>query len=154
MTQSLLEIQNLDFKKTRNNVYHTFRKYNKLLRIMPVRSMPSVTQSFSFIPPATTIGLNGIESAASKNLEREKLLLERKELMEQMHAAVDNLKPDEKYIIVHKYLQEEPSSDYSIYTDLGLGKTKYYTVKNDAVIRLAFYLGIEEYSKETTEAVK
>lgn len=154
MTNLLLDMQHLDFKQTRTNVYNLFRRYNRLLRITPVRSMPSVTQSFSFVPPATTIMLNSIESAADKNVQREQLMKERKELMDKMHAAIDNLKPDEKYIIVNKYLQDELGSDYNIYTDLGIGKTKYYTVKNDAVIRLAFFLGIEEYSKETTEAVK
>ncbi|KAA1039130.1 hypothetical protein ERX35_007910 [Macrococcus equipercicus] len=152
MTNLLLDMQHLDFKQTRTNVYNLFRRYNKLLRIAPVRSMPSVTQSFSFVPPATTMTLNGIEAAAEKNILRQKLLDERKDLLERMHAAIDNLKPEERYIIVHKYLQDDLGSDYEIYTDLGVGKTKYYTIKNDAIIRLGFFLGVEEYHDETTEA--
>ncbi|UTH13306.1 ArpU family phage packaging/lysis transcriptional regulator [Macrococcus equipercicus] len=153
MTNLVLDMQHLDFKQTRTNVYNLFRRYNKLLRIAPVRSMPSVTQSFSFIPPATTMTLNGIEAAAEKNILRQKLLDERKDLLNRMHAAIDNLKPEERYIIVHKYLQDDLGSDYEIYTDLGVGKTKYYTIKNDAIIRLGFFLGVEVYHDETTEAV-
>ncbi|PKE67403.1 ArpU family transcriptional regulator [Macrococcoides caseolyticum] len=145
----LLEIKNLDFIKTRKNVYKLFNKYNRLLCLMPVRSYPSVTQSFSLEPPTTVKDLNKIELSVSKNIEREQMMLERQQLMDNLHNAIDNLKPDEKYIIVNKYLQEERGIDIDIYTELGIGKTKYYEVKNDAIIRLAFYLGMEEYSEVT-----
>ncbi|MDJ1090708.1 ArpU family phage packaging/lysis transcriptional regulator [Macrococcoides caseolyticum] len=145
----LLEIKNLDFIKTRKNVYKLFNKYNRLLCLMPVRSYPSVTQSFSLEPPTTVKDLNKIELSVSKNIEREQMMLERQQLMDNLHNAIDNLKPDEKYIIVNKYLQEERGIDIDIYTELGIGKTKYYEIKNDAIIRLAFYLGMEEYSEVT-----
>lgn len=145
----LLEIKNLDFIKTRKNVYKLFNKYNRLLCLMPVRSYPSVTQSFSLEPPTTLMDLNKIESSVAKNIEREQMMIERQQLMDKMHNAIDNLKPDEKYIIVNKYLQEERGIDIDIYTELGIGKTKYYEIKNDAIIRLAFYLGLEEYSEVT-----
>ncbi|PKF46482.1 ArpU family transcriptional regulator [Macrococcoides caseolyticum] len=145
----LLEIKNLDFIKTRKNVYKLFNKYNRLLCLMPVRSYPSVTQSFSLEPPTTVKDLNKIELSVSKNIEREQMMLERQQLMDNLHDAIDNLKPDEKYIIVNKYLQEERGIDIDIYTELGIGKTKYYEIKNDAIIRLAFYLGMEEYSEVT-----
>ncbi|UBH10610.1 ArpU family phage packaging/lysis transcriptional regulator [Macrococcus armenti] len=143
----LLEIKNLDFIKTRKNVYKLFNKYNRLLSLMPIRSYPSVTQSFSLEPPTTVMDLNKIESSVSKNIEREQMMIERQQLMDKLHNAIDNLKPDEKYIIVNKYLQEERGIDIDIYTELGIGKTKYYEIKNDAIIRLAFYLGLEEYSE-------
>ena len=103
----LLEIKNLDFIKTRKNVYKLFNKYNRLLCLMPIRSYPSVTQSFSLEPPTTVKDLNKIELSVSKNIEREQMMLERQQLMVNLHKAIDNLKPDEKYIIVNKYLQEE-----------------------------------------------
>lgn len=143
----LLEIKNLDFIQTRKNVYNLFNKYNRLLSLMPIRSYPSVTQSFSLEPPTTVMDLNKIESSVTKNIEREQMMLERQQIMDKLHNAIDNLKPDEKYIIVNKYLQEERGIDIDIYTELGIGKTKYYEVKNDAIIRLAFYLGLEEYSE-------
>ncbi|TDM35206.1 ArpU family phage packaging/lysis transcriptional regulator [Macrococcoides canis] len=143
----LLEIKNLDFIQTRKNVYNLFNKYNRLLSLMPIRSYPSVTQSFSLEPPTTVMDLNKIESSVAKNIEREQMMIERQQLMDKLHNAIDNLKPDEKYIIVNKYLQEERGIDVDIYTELGVGKTKYYEIKNDAIIRLAFYLGLEEYSE-------
>lgn len=145
----LLEIKNLDFIQTRKNVYDIFNKYNRLLSLMPIRSYPSVTQSFSLEPPTTVMDLNKIELSVSKNIEREQMMIERQQVMDKLHNAIDNLKPDEKYIIVNKYLQEERGIDIDIYTELGIGKTKYYEIKNDAIIRLAFYLGLEEYSEMT-----
>ncbi|UTH10918.1 ArpU family phage packaging/lysis transcriptional regulator [Macrococcoides canis] len=142
----LLEIKNLDFIQTRKNVYNLFDKYNILLSLMPIRSYPSVTQSFSLEPPTTVMDLNKIESSVAKNIEREQMMIERQQLMDKLHNAIDNLKPEEKYIIVNKYLQEERGIDIDIYTELGIGKTKYYEIKNDAIIRLAFYLGMEEYN--------
>ncbi|MGK0575521.1 ArpU family phage packaging/lysis transcriptional regulator [Macrococcus capreoli] len=151
MTSLLTEMKNLDFIKTRRNVYRIFKRYNKLLNLLPLRSMPSVTQSFSFIPPSTVSGLNKIEVSADKNIKREQMMQERETLLNRVHEAVDNLKPDEKYIIVNKYLQDERGIDFEIYTDLGIGKTKYYEIKNDAIIRLAFYLGIDEYMEDDAE---
>lgn len=71
----------------------------------------------------------------------------RDHVMQQMHEAVDCLKPHERYIIVYKYLQEEKVADVEIYTELGMSRTKYYELKNDAIVRLAFFLGIESYEK-------
>lgn len=44
----------------------------------------------------------------------------RDHVMQQMHEAVDCLKPHERYIIVYKYLQEEKVADVEIYTELGM----------------------------------
>ncbi|ULG71913.1 ArpU family phage packaging/lysis transcriptional regulator [Macrococcus brunensis] len=136
----------IDKKATRNNALDALRKYNRFLKMMPIRSMPKVTQTYSFILPTTANGLNALESAVSKNIEREKLLKERERYIKLIHEAVNHLSDDGKYIVVNKYLSGEDSGDFNIYTDLGIGKTKYYSIKNDALIQLAMLLGIEEYT--------
>jgi ArpU family phage transcriptional regulator len=72
----------------------------------------------------------------------------RDHVLNQMHEAVECLKPHERHIIVYKYLREEIVPDVELYTDLGISRTKYYELKNDAIVRLAFFLGIESYEKE------
>ncbi|WP_179287275.1 ArpU family phage packaging/lysis transcriptional regulator [Salinicoccus roseus] len=144
---SLLKIEELDFVATRNAAYKFINEYHQLLHLSPLREEPSVTQSFSFIPPSTKKSLNSIEQAASKNIKRQELMDKRDHVMQQMHEAVDCLKPHERYIIVYKYLQEEKVADVEIYTELGMSRTKYYELKNDAIVRLAFFLGIESYEK-------
>lgn len=138
----------IDFKATRKNVSQAFKKYKKLLRLQPVRVMPNITQAFDFIPPSTDRLMNGIETAVHKNIEREKLLKEREVYLELIHDAIKHLSDDEKYIIVKSFVSEDCESDYSIYSDLGLGRTKYYRLKNEAILHIAFSLGIEAYYSE------
>lgn len=145
---SLLKIEELDFVATRNAAYKFINEYHQLLHLSPLREEPSVTQSFSFIPPTTNRSLNNIEQAASKNIKRQELMDRRDHVLNQMHEAVECLKPHERHIIVYKYLREEKVPDVELYTDLGISRTKYYELKNDAIVRLAFFLGIESYEKE------
>lgn len=143
-----LDIKDLDFFATRDAVHGLIGRYKNLLTIVPVRDMPAVNQSFSFIPPCTNRSLNAVEQSAERNIKRERLFEERDALMQRLHAAIDELKPNEKYIIVYSYLQEEKMPDVDIYTDLGISRTKYYEMKQDAIVRLAFYLGIEVYDEK------
>ncbi|MFP3361168.1 hypothetical protein R0K17_28060, partial [Planococcus sp. SIMBA_143] len=71
---SLMKIEDLDVTATRNAVHDFIDEYHQLLHLSPLREEPSVTQSFSFIPPTTTRSLNNVEQAASRNIKREKLL--------------------------------------------------------------------------------
>ncbi|KIH70037.1 ArpU family phage packaging/lysis transcriptional regulator [Salinicoccus roseus] len=149
---SLMKIEDLDVTATRNAVHDFIEEYHQLLHLSPLREEPSITQSFSFIPPTTNRSLNNVEQAASRNIKREKLLEKREEVMNLMHEAVECLKPNERYIIVYKYLQEEKMMDVELYTELGISRTKYYGLKNDAIVRLAFFLGLEVYRKGREEA--
>ncbi|WP_342387195.1 ArpU family phage packaging/lysis transcriptional regulator [Salinicoccus bachuensis] len=144
---SLIKIENLDTVATRNAVHKFINEYHQLLHLSPLREEPSVTQSFSFIPPTTNRSLNNVEQAASRNIKRQELMERREETMAKMHEAVECLKPNERYIIVYKYLQEEKMMDVELYTELGISRTKYYELKNDAIVRLAFFLGLEVYGK-------
>ncbi|MEY8559578.1 ArpU family phage packaging/lysis transcriptional regulator [Jeotgalicoccus halotolerans] len=140
-----LDIPEIDFDKTRSNVIKYIDEYNYLAAIVPMRSEPQITQAFSFIPPATNRTLNTVEQSASKNIKRQQLFEKRKRLMDAMHEAVDTLPPDEKYIIVKNYLNNEKTID--IYNDLYISKTKFHEIKNRAIVHLAFALGIEVYEE-------
>ncbi|GAB3061095.1 ArpU family phage packaging/lysis transcriptional regulator [Salinicoccus sesuvii] len=146
---SFLKIDGLNFEATKEAVHNRIREYHQLLHLSPVREEPSVTQTFSFIPPTTNRNLNNIEHAASRNIKRQELMSKRDHILEQMHEAVECMKPHERYIIVNKFLKEERAADVDVYTDLNLNRTKYYELKNEAIVRLAFYLGIEIYKSDT-----
>lgn len=141
-----LNITELDFKKTRHRVNEYIAEYNYLLALQPLRDEPQITQAFSFIPPSTNKSLNNLEQSASRNIKREQLMQKREQVMDALHVAVDKLPPDEKYIIVKNFLNNEATMD--IYMDLGISKTKFHEVKQDAIVRLAFYLGIEVYKED------
>ncbi|WJP98447.1 ArpU family phage packaging/lysis transcriptional regulator [Macrococcus bovicus] len=142
VNESTVEI---DISATRKEVIKLLKKYKRMLHLTAVRCMPSITSNFDYLPADSSKTLNSLESAAHRNIQKEKLLEERDKLTEMINEAVNHLPPDERYIVVKKYLSEENEIDYNIYTDLGVGKTKYHEIKNQAMTMLAFYLGIEVY---------
>lgn len=138
-----LNIKDLDFKRTRSKVLKYIHEYNYLLALQPVRDEPQITQAFSFIPPATNKALNSVEQSASRNIKRQQLMDKRERVLETMHSAIDKLPWDEKYIVVENMLNKNTAVE--VYIDLNMSKTKFHEVKQDAIVRLAFYLGIEVY---------
>lgn len=138
-----LSTKYIDFDKTKSALLKYIDEYNFLLALKPTRNEPSVTQGFSFIPPATDRTLNTIESAADKNLKRQALMKKRERILEEFAQVVDMLPATYRYIIVKIYLNG--CSDTEVYLDLNISKTNYYKVKKEAIVQLAIYLGIEVY---------
>lgn len=137
--------EHIDIKSTNKVIGELLKRYKYLMKILPERTMPKITQSFNSIPSSTVRGLNSVERSAHENIKREKLMAERKELQKLLHEIVEQLSDDEKYIITNKYLINDDTSDYDIYLDLSIGKTKYYQIKKDAFIKMAILLGLEVY---------
>lgn len=138
-----LDIPEVNFTKTKCNVVKFINEYNYLCEIVPIREEAQITQAFSFIPPATNRQLNNVEQVADRNLKRQQLFKRRQLIMDKMHKAVENLPPDEKFIIVKNYLNNQKNID--VYNDLYISKTKFHEIKNKAILHLAFYLGLEVY---------
>ena len=138
-----LSTKYIDFDRTKSVVLKYIDEYNFLLALKPTRNEPSVTQGFSFIPPATDRTLNTIESAADKNLKRQALMKKRECVMEEFTKVIETLPATYRYIIVKIYLNGV--SDTEVYLDLNISKTNYYKVKKEAIVQLAIYLGIEVY---------
>lgn len=138
-----LSTKYIDFDRTKSVVLKYIDEYNFLLALKPTRNEPSVTQGFSFIPPATDRTLNTIESAADKNLKRQALMKKRERVMEEFTKVIGTLPATYRYIIVKIYLNG--CSDTEVYLDLNISKTNYYKVKKEAIVQLAIYLGIEVY---------
>lgn len=130
-------------KKTKREVEKAISEYRDFLITLPIFLMPKVTPSYSLVPPSNT---NAFHS--STELERIEFEQNRADCLNKMHDAVNSLKDIEKMIIVKKYLlHEQHGYDLLIWTELGLGKTKYYAIKGEAMLRLAFALKIEVYKK-------
>lgn len=140
-------IKHIDIKSTIKNVNALLKRYNYLIRVLPERTMPKITQSYNSIPASTVRSLNAIERSAYENLKREKLIEERNQLKELLFEIVEQLNEDEKYIIINKFLSDNETSDYDIYYDLCIGKTKYYQLKKEALLKLALLLGLEIYKE-------
>ena len=147
--QEIFSSVEVDYRKTRKKVYKLFDRYRYLIELLPLEVSPRLTQNFSFIPPSTKQTLNGIESIVDKKLERQKLEDELQRLASLIDDALNILSVEERIIIVRRYLQKEEDSytDWQLYNELHLGKTKYYRKKRIAVNRIGTRLNLEVYKK-------
>lgn len=147
--QGLFSSVEVDYRKTRKKVYKLFDRYRYLIELLPLEISPRLTQNFSFIPPSTKQTLNGIESIVEKKLERQKLEDELQSLASLIDDALSILSVEERIIIVRRYLQKEDDSytDWQLYNELHLGKTKYYRKKRIAVNKIGTHLNLEVYKK-------
>ncbi|CAM4399940.1 ArpU family transcriptional regulator [Bacillus manliponensis] len=139
----------VDSKETKKAVEEVLENYRECLSTLPNDIMPKVTTSFSEVPPTFTNEFNS--STENVALERIELEQERDEYMNWVINGVNNLKPDERFIIFKGYMEEEPETDLNIWLELGVGKTKFYKLKGSALLRLAFNLKVEVYKKATKQ---
>ncbi|MEH7490847.1 ArpU family phage packaging/lysis transcriptional regulator [Neobacillus niacini] len=141
----------INAKATKKRVEKALFKYRDYLITIPNYLMPNVTASYSIVPPSNTNAFHSsTENAAIERIQYEQ---ERSSYLSWIHDAVNSLKDDERQIIIKKYLlHNECGYDREIMMDLGVGKTKYYEIKGEGLLRLAFVLKIEVYKKSEVKA--
>ncbi|MGC4375911.1 ArpU family phage packaging/lysis transcriptional regulator [Fictibacillus sp. Mic-4] len=138
-------VPEINVKATRKAVERILEKYREYLLTLPSDFFPKITPSYSLLPPTNTNAFHSsTEEASIERLEYEKA---RNDFMGNIHAAVNSLKPDERFIIVKRYMEEYIGYDPDIWAELGVGKTKFYDIKEKGMLRLAFALKIEVYKK-------
>jgi ArpU family phage transcriptional regulator len=136
---------NIDYAATRKVVKKALEKYRMFLLSEKKEYHPRITSDFSFTPPTRTNQFHSsTESAAIANIDRER---ERSAYIETISNAVNRLELLERTLLIRRYLTKEDIYDFEIYPELGLGKTKYHSVKNQAMVNLALVLKIEVYKE-------
>jgi ArpU family phage transcriptional regulator len=136
----------IDRKETKKAVEKILFKYRDFLITIPSYLLPKVTASYSVTPSTRTNEFHSsTEDTAIKRIEYEH---ERSHFLEKVHEAVNSLKDEERQIIIKKYmLHDELGYDREIAFDIGVGKTKYSEIKWNAIVRIAFALGVEIYEE-------
>lgn len=142
----------VDEKRTKKSVERELVKYRDYLITLPSILTPKITPAYSIIPASNTNQF--ISKTESVAIERFMYEQERNNFMNEVHVAVDTLKPGEKKIIIECYLLEDTLPDVEIWTGLHMGRTKFYQYKCKALMRLAFALKKEVYEKLTKEVRK
>lgn len=145
--KGMLEVL-VDEKETRAVLEEKLERYRQYLLTAPSDHLPNITASYSLVPASSNQFNSKTENAA---IERATFEKEREKYFNWVHRAVSTLKYEERQIVVRRYLQAEPNFDIEIWTDLNIGKTKYYKKKWHALLRLAFALKIEVYQKAENE---
>jgi len=112
--------------------------------------MPRITPSYSLTPPSETNSFHSTTEDAA--IERLEFMSTRDSFMTVVQDAVNTLKVQERQIIIQKYFEQDLGYDVEIWSSLGIGKTKYYKLKWEAMLRLAFALKLEVYQKRGVKA--
>jgi ArpU family phage transcriptional regulator len=145
MKKRFIELPKINEKESKKAVEKVIYQYRDYMITLPTYLMPKVTPSYSIIPPSFTNEFHSTtEDAALERLEYEEA---RNAFFLVINEAVNTLKEIERQIIFKSYLENDIGYDPDIWTELGVGKTKYYQIKGEAMLRLAFSLKIEVYSK-------
>ncbi|MGG3924919.1 ArpU family phage packaging/lysis transcriptional regulator [Metabacillus fastidiosus] len=151
MRNRYTDLPKINEKATKKELEKMLFKYRDYLISLPIYLMPKITASYSIVPPSNTNAFHSsTEDAAIERIEYEKL---RDDYLKEIHDAVNTLKDQERHIIIERYLkQDELGYDREIWMNMGVGKTKYYEIKGEAMLRLAFALKVEVYQKNEAKA--
>lgn len=133
-------------KATKKIVEKKLYEYRRYLLTLPSDFLPKITPAYSQVPPSITYKFHSSTEDAA--IERVEFEMARNNFMSEIHEAVNSLKPDERFIIVKYFMQQHLGYDPDIWLELGIGKTRYYEIKGEAMLRLAFNLKIEVYKKK------
>lgn len=146
MSKRFDEMPHINEKATKKAVERALYRYRDFLISLPIYLMPNITPSYSLTPPSNTNAFHSsTESAALERIEYEEM---RNQYLSEIHNAVNTLKEQERQILIKKYLlHDELGYDQDIWAEIGVGRTKYYQMKGEAMLRLAFALKIEVYQK-------
>lgn len=136
----------INSKATKKEVERKFEKYRRYLVTLPSDFLPKITPAYTQVPPSVTYKFHS--STEDSAIERIEFELERNKFMSEIHAAVNSLKPEERFIIIKYFMQQHIGYDPDIWIELGIGKTRYYEIKGEAMLRIAFNLKIEVYKKK------
>lgn len=141
--QMMMEVPELDKEKTRENVEKMLEKYRMFLVTLPKDIMPKMTAGYSIVPP--NFGNEFRSSTESVALQRIEWEEKRNGFIKLMLEAVEQLGVEEKFIIFNRFLDKYEGYDREIWLEMGIGRSKYYQMKRDALFSLAFLLNVEVY---------
>lgn len=143
--QMMMDVPKIDVKKTREKVESLLEQYRMFLVTMPKDILPKLTAGYSIVPPNFSNQFrSSTEDVAIERIEWEE---KRNSFIQMILDAVEQLKHDEKFIIFKSFLDDNVGYDCEIWDELHIGKTKYYRIKSEALLRLGFILKVEVYRK-------
>lgn len=134
----------IDMKRTRARVEEVLESCRLYMQIgYHPQHQASTTSRFQFTPPSRTNTItSSTESIAQKNVDEES---RRRELVEGVWEAVERLTEQERKIITMRYLEEDDTFDYIVWSEMNLSERKYYRLKARAFFKLALVLDIAIY---------
>ncbi|MFX3673300.1 MAG: ArpU family phage packaging/lysis transcriptional regulator [Paenisporosarcina sp.] len=139
-------LDQLDNEATQEAVEKELRQYRTYLLTVPEDRMPSLTAQYTLeMPNFSNVKQSAVENTAVANVDNES---ERGRFLKRISRSMNKLTWIERQIIAYKYLQMEPWYNLDIYLELKISRSKFYRLRNSALYRLAFAMGVEKYKEE------
>ena len=136
----------IDLKRTRARVEEILESCRLYMQIgYHPQHQAGITARYQFTPPSRTNTFSSsTESIAQKNVDEER---RRRELVESVWAAVERLNEQERKIVTMRYLEDDDTFDYIVWSEMNLSERKYYRLKARAFFKLALMLDIAIYKQ-------
>jgi len=151
MSTQLSFLPNIDRKETQRRVEEALETVRIYKQIGFVRREISNTPNYEPRFHGRTNKTSApVEECAVWNVANEERL---RVLTERVERAVSKLNRREREIIIRRYLEDETTTDYLTWPELGMSERQYYRVKGEAFYKLAFMLGLEVLNKDEKTAV-
>ena len=144
--QLTFKLPKIDREATRKRVEEALETARVYKQIGFVRKVMNSTMSYDPRFHGATNKINRpVEDTAVWNVDTERHM---QEVTERVERAVSRLSYREREIIRKRYLEDEDTADYLVFTELGMSERQYYRVKARAFYKLAFMLRLEVYENE------
>jgi ArpU family phage transcriptional regulator len=127
-------------KSYRKQVEDVLRKYPLYKQALRFRLFPSLTMDYS------VERVDGGESEYQSSTEKYGIIrIEYRELVEQVEMVLSLLSDDERNLIKETYFKIDSPPIDIIYERLCISRRSYFRIKQQALIKIATMLRIEEY---------
>ena len=140
----LFEVKELDYMKTKKNVFAVIHRYEKALMRLDVGDKPKITANYNLeIPPSYGNSFHSsTEDAALYGVEGYKV---DEKFIKRVVNCVNNLRVDHRQIILLAYFMKEP---HNLVADKLCISTANLSIKKiSAVEMFAYGMGVEVYKK-------
>ncbi|MTV47745.1 ArpU family transcriptional regulator [Heliobacillus mobilis] len=144
MKQLRFILPEIDREATRKKVEEALETARIYKQIGFVRREMKQTPSYEprFHGATNAVG-KPAEECAVWNVDTEERL---RSLTERVEQAVSRLGRTEREIIEKRYLEDEETFDYQVWSEIGMSERTYYRAKSRAFYKLAFMLCLEVYT--------
>lgn len=144
--QLSFELTEINREKTKTAVESTLEKYRYYLLSVPEEKLPKITATYSLVPsgPSNQFHSN-TESVAIDKVAFE---CEREKYIEWVRRGVNRLNVKEREMVIKRYLSDDDTFDYQVYSEMNMSERQYYRLKSRVFYKLAFALKIEVYEEQ------
>lgn len=130
------DLEFLDFQSTKKEAVKVLKKYRKCRARLAYQESQRITTKYKETPSGSYQRVYDVERIAINNISAS-------EYIESVNKAISKLDFLEQRIIKEKFLNKHIVKDSQVFNHMYISSSSYYEKKLEALIKLAYYLGVE-----------